>query len=195
MGVAAPTIAQAVFSRCLSAARPMRLAASRVLNGPLGQPIPGETLEADLEAALYAARLTAYAQGFALLETASREEGWQLPLGEIALLWRKGCILRSALLEALAAALEQPLSGGLLTAEAFAPALAAAQNGWRRTARLGVDRGVPLPCTLSALSYYDGLREARCPANLLQAQRDCFGAHTYRRVDKPGAFHTQWEEA
>ena len=195
MDVAVPTIAQAVFSRYISAARPARLAASRLLKGPRGPFAAGDTLEADLEEALFCGRLVTYAQGFALLAAASREMGWDLPLGEIALLWREGSILRSSLLEEMAAALETPLPAGLLGAETFAPVLASAQDGWRRTAALGAAWGVPLPCTLSALAYYDGFREERSTANLLQAQRDCFGAHTYRRVDKPGAFHTLWEEA
>ena len=131
------------FSRYISAARPARLAASRLLKGPRGPFAAGDTLEADLEEALFCGRLVTYAQGFALLAAASREMGWDLPLGEIALLWREGSILRSSLLEEMAAALETPLPAGLLGAETFAPVLASAQDGWRRTAALGAAWGVP----------------------------------------------------
>ncbi len=194
MGVPAPTVAEAVFARCLSAAKTERQAASRTLAGPgwKGGPDPMERVEA-LRQALYASKICAYAQGFALLREASHQYGWKLRPGEIAMLWRGGCIIRARFLREIKAAYdENPDLENLMLAPAFAQALEQAQEGWRQSVAQGILDGVPMPCMASALAYYDGYRSETLPAHLLQAQRDCFGAHTYRRVDREGSFHTAW---
>jgi 6-phosphogluconate dehydrogenase len=196
LGVGIPQIAEAVFARCLSAIKDERVAASGVLAGPQGGPAPDRAaFLADLEQAVYAAKICSYAQGFQLLRAASAEHGWDLDFGNIALLWRGGCIIRARFLGRINEAFgAEPGLANLLLAPYFRDQVVAAQDAWRRVVKGGVDAGVPLPAIATALSYYDAYRSARLPANLLQAQRDYFGAHTYERVDRPRGqfFHTNW---
>ena len=196
LGVGIPQIAEAVFARCLSAIKDERVAAGGVLAGPQGGLAADRAaFLADLEQAVYAAKICSYAQGFQLLRAASAEHGWDLDFGNIALLWRGGCIIRARFLGRIKEAFgAEPGLANLLLAPYFRDRLAAAQDAWRRVVKGGVDAGVPLPAIATALSYYDAYRSARLPANLLQAQRDYFGAHTYERVDRPRGqfFHTNW---
>ena len=195
-GVGIPQIAEAVFARCLSAIKDERVAASDLLAGPAGR-LTGdpEAFLADLEQAVYAAKICSYAQGFQLLRAASQEHGWNLNYGDIALLWRGGCIIRAQFLGDIKQAFDAETGlANLLLAPYFREVLAQAQDAWRRVVKSGVELGVPLPVIATSLSYYDAYRCARLPANLLQAQRDYFGAHTYERTDQPRGqfFHTNW---
>ena len=193
LGVAAPTMGEAVFARALSAAKPLRVQAAEVLAGPEAQPPASPQLLESLRIALLGARLCAYAQGFQLLAAADAEYQWELPMSDIASVWRAGCIIRARLLEDIRAAFgAKPVPANLLLAPALASTLARCQQGMREVLAAAVARGVPAPAFASALAYYDGLRSARLPANLLQAQRDYFGAHRYQRVDRAGSFHTEW---
>ena len=195
-GVPLTLIGEAVFARCLSAIKDERVRASAVLKGP--SPAFAGDREAflnDLERALYAAKLTSYAQGYALLRAAAATHGWELNYGGIALLWRGGCIIRSAFLGRIKEAFERdPALHNLLIDPYFAGKLEACQGGLRSVAVAAAANGIPAPAMFSALSYFDGYRAERLPADLLQAQRDYFGAHTYERVDKPRGefFHTNW---
>lgn len=196
LGVPASTIAQAVFARSMSALREERVHAARVLSGPQTT-FDGDknAFLQDLEQALYASKICSYAQGFQLLRAAALQYGWQLDYGRIALLWRGGCIIRAAFLEDIAGAYEEDGQlPNLLLAPFFQEAVSGAQEGWRRTVALVALHGVAAPTFSSALAYYDGYRTARSGANLLQAQRDYFGAHTYERTDAPRGqfFHTNW---
>ncbi len=189
-------IAEAVYARFLSALKEERLAASRSLAGPRAvsekEPAP---LVDDLEQALYASRLVAYAQGFQLMRAMAAQQGWALNYGRIARMWRNGCIIRAAFLDRIKEAFDaEPDLGNLLLAPFFKKSVKKAQGAWRRVVVSGVQQGIPLPAISAALAYYDGYRTARLPANLLQAQRDYFGAHTYERLDKPRGvfFHTRW---
>ena len=149
----------------------------------------------DVRQALYASKICSYAQGFQLLSMASAEYGWRLDFGAIALMWRGGCIIRAAFLDRIKAAYDEtPNLANLLLASYFRDAIADAQAAWRRVVATAVMRGVPVPAFSSALAWYDGYRSERLPANLLQAQRDYFGAHTYERIDRPRGefFHTDW---
>jgi 6-phosphogluconate dehydrogenase len=189
-------IAEAVFARFLSALKSERETAAQLLPGP-DTPFEGEPAAVikDLEQALYAAKIVSYAQGYQLMAAVAAEQGWDLNYGEIALMWRGGCIIRSAFLGKIKAAFDaEPELANLLLAPFFREAIARAQPGWRRVAALAVQLGIPTPAITSALAYFDGYRTARLPANLLQAQRDYFGAHTYERVDRPRGhfFHTNW---
>jgi len=195
LGVAAPTIAEAVFARCLSANKEERVAASRLLPGPSGGTRPPVALVDDVRQALFASKICSYAQGFALMRSASQEWDWNLNLGEIALLWREGCIIRAQFLSHIKQAFQRdPALPNLLLDAYFREAIARAQAGWRRAVTHAVTLGIPAPAFSSALAYYDGYRSARLPANLLQAQRDFFGAHRYERIDQPRGqfFHTEW---
>jgi 6-phosphogluconate dehydrogenase len=150
-------------------------------------------LVADLEAALYASKIVSYAQGFAQMAAASREEGWDLDLGAMARIWRGGCIIRARFLDRIREAYDvtdEPAN--LMLAEFFAGALADAQDPWRRVVARAAEIGIPTPAFSSSLAYYDGYRRARGPASLIQGLRDLFGAHTYRRVDREGSFHVLW---
>lgn len=192
LGVATPTINAAVEARLLSALKDERLAAAKVLQGPkaAGKPplSPGEIGEA-----LYAAKVIAFAQGFALLKAASVEYQYQLDLATIARIWRGGCIIRAALLEEVKRAfIQNPELGNLLMDEQLGEAVGRGQRALRRVVAAGVQRGIALPAFSSALAYYDAYRAARLPANLTQAQRDYFGAHSYQRLDQEGRFHTDW---
>ena len=189
-------IGEAVFARCLSALKDERVAAARMLPGP-DAGFNGDRAEfiGDLRHTLYAAKIISYAQGFSLLRAASHEYGWQLDLGNVALLWRAGCIIRSVFLTRIKDAYQnQPQLANLVLDPFFATALHDAQGAWRRVSCAAIELGIALPAITAALSYYDGYRCARSPANLLQAQRDYFGAHTYERVDRPRGefFHTDW---
>jgi 6-phosphogluconate dehydrogenase len=194
LGVPAPTIADAVFVRSLSALKQERVAASTVLPGP----VPtfsgnrADCLEM-IRKALFCSKICSYAQGFQLLRQADREYKWSLRHGTIASLWRAGCIIRAQFLDKIKEAYDRnPDLANLLLDRYFVGVLASHQQAWRKVVALAVESGVPVPAFASALAYYDGYRSATLPANLLQAQRDYFGAHTYHRVDKPGIFHTQW---
>jgi 6-phosphogluconate dehydrogenase len=189
-------IGEAVFARCLSALKEERVEASKILAGPV-KPFKGDKTKMidDLRKALYASKIVSYAQGYQLMRAAAKEYGWNLNYGGIALMWRGGCIIRSAFLGKIKDAFRKnPNLVNLLLDPFFKRAVKKSQGSWRRVVRAAVDLGIPMPAVSSALAYYDGYRCERLPANLLQAQRDYFGAHTYERVDKPrGEFHhTNW---
>ncbi len=196
LGVGIPQIAEAVFARCLSAIKDERVAASKVLAGPSGK-FAGDKARflADLEQAVYAAKICSYAQGYQLLRAASAEHKWNLNFGNVALLWRGGCIIRAQFLGKIKEAFDaDPALANLLLAPYFQKVVADAQAAWRRTVASAVELGIPLPAISTALGYYDAYRCARLPANLLQAQRDYFGAHTFERIDQPRGqfFHVNW---
>ncbi|MBP6701184.1 MAG: decarboxylating NADP(+)-dependent phosphogluconate dehydrogenase [Halioglobus sp.] len=189
-------IGEAVFARCLSALKDERVAASKVLSGPKTK-FSGDSalLIDDLKQALYASKIISYAQGYQLMREAAREYNWNLNNGGIALMWRGGCIIRSVFLGRIKEAFDNnPGLVNLLLDPFFTDAVENAQSAWRRVVIKSVELGIPMPAIGSALAYYDGYRAARLPANLLQAQRDYFGAHTYERLDKPRGefFHTNW---
>jgi 6-phosphogluconate dehydrogenase len=195
LGVPATTITEAVFARILSSLKEDRVAASAILPGP--KPSPSADTEDFVNAvrdALYASKIVAYAQGFDQMRAAALEHGWSLNMGEIATIWRGGCIIRARFLNRIRDAYaEQPNLPNLLLAPYFTEAMALAQDNWRRVIAEAVRLGIPVPAFSSALAYYDGYRQASLPANLIQAQRDLFGAHTYERTDQPGIFHSRWE--
>ena len=195
-GVPLTLIAEAVFARCLSAAKEARVRASALLKGPeAGFTGDREEFLNDLEKALYAAKIASYAQGYQLMRSAAATYRWNLNYGGIALMWRGGCIIRSAFLGKIREAYDRnPGLDNLMLDPYFAEAMNEGQLGLRRVCAAAAEGGVPAPSMMSALSYYDGCRAERLPANLLQAQRDFFGAHTYERVDAPrgAAFHTNW---
>jgi 6-phosphogluconate dehydrogenase len=194
MGVSAPTIADAVFARTMSAVKAERVAAAQVLVGPAPQSAPDRhVVLPQIQRALLAAKICAYAQGFALLKAADSEHQWQLPMAKVASVWRAGCIIRAHLLQDIRRAFADANDlTNLLVDPHFARVMADSQQALRDVVAMAALRGVALPAFMSALSYYDAYRCARSPANLLQAQRDYFGAHTYQRLDQPGKFHTQW---
>jgi 6-phosphogluconate dehydrogenase len=197
LGVSAPTIADAVFARTMSAVQPERVVASKLLKGPKPQMAQNlELMLPKIQKALLAAKICAYAQGFALIRAGDQEHDWQLPMDKVASVWRAGCIIRAHLLEDIrrAFANQQDLSN-LLIDEHFAHLMAECQQDLREVVAMAALNGVAVPAFMSALSYYDAYRTERLPANLLQAQRDYFGAHTYQRLDKLGKFHTQWSRA
>ena len=189
-------IGEAVFARCLSALKDERVEAAKVLDGP-GTKFEGDkaAMVADLEQALYASKIVSYAQGYQLMRAISDEKDWGLDYGAIALMWRGGCIIRSAFLNNIRDAFEKDAElTNLLLDDFFQHAVENAQAAWRRVVSTSVTLGIPMPAIGAALAYFDGYRTARLPANLLQAQRDYFGAHTYERVDKERGefFHTNW---
>jgi len=189
-------IGEAVFARCLSAIKQERVEASGILTGPEPK-FTGDkkAFVDDLRQALYASKIVSYAQGYQLMRAAAAEYNWNLNNGGIALMWRGGCIIRSAFLGRIKEAFEKnPDLVNLLLDPFFKTAVEKAQPAWRRVVTTAVQMGIPMPATSAALAYYDGYRRNRLPANLLQAQRDYFGAHTYERVDKPRGefFHTNW---
>ena len=196
LGAPVTTITEAVYSRALSFLKDERVAASVHLSGPDARfdGDPKAFLD-DLRQALYAAKICSYAQGYQLLSMAASEHHWQLNYGDIALMWRGGCIIRAQFLSRIKQAFDaDPGLANLLLAPYFQQAIASSQGAWRRTVVNAVSLGIPVPAFSSALAYYDGYRSAELPANLLQAQRDYFGAHTYERVDRPRGefFHTNW---
>ena len=196
LGIPATTITEAVFARALSAHKEERVAASQVLSGP-DRVTAGDkdTLVPALEDALYASKVISYAQGFSLMRTASEEYGYDLNYGEIARIWRGGCIIRAAFLNDITAAFQaQPDLQNLLLAPFFRDAVVSRQKNWRIVLKVALDLGIPVPAMSASLAYFDGYRSERLPANMIQALRDYFGAHTYERVDKPRgqSFHTEW---
>jgi 6-phosphogluconate dehydrogenase len=195
-GVPLTLIGEAVFSRCLSAAKEERVRASGLFSGP-GFSFAGDRVSfiKDLRTALYAAKIVSYAQGYLLMREAAKEYSWNLNYGGIALMWRGGCIIRSVFLGKIKEAFDKkPDLENLLLDPFFSGVIDAAQGSWRRVVAAAVAGGVPAPALTSALSYFDAYRSERLPANLLQAQRDYFGAHTYERIDRPRGefFHTNW---
>jgi len=194
LGVPTTLITEAVFARCLSAQKEPRVRAAELLSGPEAA-FSGEraAFVESVRQALYASKICSYAQGFVQLDAAAEEFGWKLNNGEIALLWRGGCIIRARFLEDIKQAFEKnPKLENLLLDDFFRDAVAAAQPSWRNVVATAFQLGLPVPGFAAALSYYDGYRRGRLPANLLQAQRDYFGAHTYQRTDREGTFHTDW---
>ena len=189
-------IAEAVFARCVSSLKAERVAAADVLEGP-GALFDGDrnAMIDDLEQALYASKIVSYAQGYQLMRAMSDEENWDLDYGAVALMWRGGCIIRSRFLGNIRDAFDKdPGLANLMLDEFFQAAISNAQAAWRRVVASAVQLGIPMPAIGAALAYYDGYRSERLPANLLQAQRDYFGAHTYERIDRPRGefFHTNW---
>jgi 6-phosphogluconate dehydrogenase len=197
LGVPAPTIADAVFARTLSAIKRERVAASAVLAGP--KPAWSGDKAAFIEMireALFSSKICSYAQGFQLLRAADQEHHWDLEFGTISSLWRAGCIIRAQFLGKIKEAYgRKPALANLLMDPYFASVTKAYQQDWRKVVAVAAKNGIAVPAFMSALAYYDGYRTAVLPANLLQAQRDYFGAHTYQRVDREGKFHTHWTEA
>ncbi len=197
LGMPLTLIAESVFARCVSALKDQRVEAAKVLKGLGTVEFSGdkEAFVNDVEQALYASKIISYAQGYMLLKEASETYGWDLDYGAIALMWRGGCIIRSVFLgEIKTAFTENPNLENLLLNDFFKDAIHNAQASWRKTLIKAIELGVPTPCFSTALSFYDSYRSEILPANLLQAQRDYFGAHTYERLDKPRGecFHTNW---
>ncbi len=195
-GIPLTLIGEAVFSRCLSAIKEERVAASKVLSGPEIK-FEGDKAQfiKDIKDALYAAKIVSYAQGYTLMRAAAKTYGWNLNYGGIALMWRGGCIIRSVFLGKIKEAYDSnPELSNLLLDPYFKDIIEKAQAGWRRVCATALANGIPVPAMTTALSYFDGFRCERLPANLLQAQRDYFGAHTYERLDAPRGqfFHTNW---
>ncbi len=199
LGVAIPQIAEAVFARCLSAVKEERVAASKVLKGPATRTeVDKKLFVRQLAQAVYASKICSYAQGYQLMRAAAAEYKWDLHYGEIALVWRQGCIIRARFLGKIKEAFDaDPALANLLLDPYFRKVIAKAQSAWRAVIKTAVDLGIPVPAMGTALNYYDAYRSARLPANLLQAQRDYFGAHTFERVDKPRGefYHHIWTES
>ena len=196
LGVPSTLVTEAVYARCLSAMRDARVHASSVLKGP-GVKFQGDRTEfiAAVSDALYASKICSYAQGFVQLAAAAQENQWPLNYGDIAMLWRGGCIIRARFLDRIKEAFDANAKlENLLLAPYFTAEVHRAQAAWRRVVVTAVELGIWVPAFTTALAYFDGYREARLPANLLQAQRDYFGAHTYERLDRPGVFHSEWLE-
>jgi len=196
LGQPVTLIGESVFARCLSALKSERVAAAKVLKGPRKRKVEKkkEFIE-EVRVALYCSKMVSYAQGYMLLRAAEKEQGWNLNMGGVALMWRGGCIIRSIFLGDIKAAFDRdPKLQNLLLDQFFSSAMTKYHPFWRRAIIQGIRLGVPMPAFSTALAFYDGYRTARLPANLLQAQRDFFGAHTYERVDKPRGefFHTNW---
>jgi 6-phosphogluconate dehydrogenase len=196
LGIPLTLIGEAVFSRCLSAVKDERVEASKILHGPEPE-LKGDKVKFinDLREALYASKIVSYAQGYALMKAAAQEYNWKLNYGGIALIWRGGCIIRSVFLGKIKEAFENnPAITNLLLDPFFKDKVEQAQKGWRNIVSAAAINGISVPAISSALGYFDGYRCERLPANLLQAQRDYFGAHTYERTDRPRGefFHTNW---
>jgi 6-phosphogluconate dehydrogenase len=197
LGVPLSMITEAVFSRFLSAMKEERVIASKTLKGPQA-PAFTEDRKAFIEAvrqALYASKICSYAQGFAQMRAASEAYGWNLKYGDIAMIFRGGCIIRARFLQNIKDAYDRnPELKNLLLDPYFRDIVENYQEAWRKVVTTAIQHGIPVPAFSSALAYFDSYRTERLPANLLQAQRDYFGAHTYQRVDKDGVFHTDWME-
>ncbi len=195
LGIAAPTIAEAVFARCISAVKEERIAAAKILSGPESKYEGNrEKFIEAIRQALYASKICSYAQGFALMKAAGEEYHWNLHLGEIAMIWRGGCIIRARFLHRIKEAFDRNAGlPNLLLDAYFKDIVEKSQGAWRLVVSTAATLGIPVPAFSSALSYYDSYRRERLSANLIQAQRDYFGAHTYRRVDKEGVFHSEWQ--
>ena len=199
IGAPVPTVASSVEARTISSDRAGRAAASKLLAGPTGldHPTRGNVdkrkLIADVRAALYSAKACSYAQGMNLLRSASNLRKWDMKLGELARIWKAGCIIRARFLGRIKDAYDRDENlPNLLIDPGFIKELADRQEGWRSTVAQAINAGIPLMTMSGSLAYYDSIRRARLPANLTQAQRDYFGSHTYERLDKPGSFHTEW---
>ena len=197
LGQPVTLIGESVFARCLSALKAERVNASKILEGPAPKAVDGDRAEfiENVRRALYCSKIISYAQGYMLLRAAAKENGWNLNMGGIALMWRGGCIIRSRFLGKIKDAFDKnPGIENLLLDSFFFEALNKYQASWRKALVNAVEMGVPTPAFSTALAFFDGYRTARLPANLLQAQRDYFGAHTYERTDKPRGeyFHTNW---
>jgi 6-phosphogluconate dehydrogenase len=200
LGVPTTLITEAVFARTLSALKENRVRASKVLAGPedamreFRESVSPQEFISMVREALFASKICSYAQGFFQLQAAAKEYGWELDFGGIAMLWRGGCIIRAAFLEDIKRAYDQKEAlENLILYQNFAEALASRQDGWRQVVCTAVKLGIPIPAMSAALNYYDGYRSKQLPHNLLQAQRDYFGSHTYARVDRKGVFHTDWQ--
>jgi 6-phosphogluconate dehydrogenase len=196
LGVPSTLVTEAVYARSLSALKDARVRASKVLAGPQAKYAGDKKqfIEA-VRHALYASKICSYAQGFVQLQAAAKEHNWPLNYGNISMLWRGGCIIRARFLDRIKEAFDKDANlENLLLNPYFTKAVTDAQEAWRHVVVTAVQHGIWAPAFTTALAYYDGYREARLPANLLQAQRDYFGAHTYNRVDKPGTFHSEWLE-
>ena len=197
-GIPITLISEAVFSRCVSALKSERVEAAKVISGPKGNienPGDRKAFVAAVRDALYASKIVSYAQGYMLMKAAAKENGWNLNYGGIALMWRGGCIIRSRFLGKIKDAFDQNANlQNLLMDPYFKGEIDRCQTGWRRVVACAVQAGIPVPALSTALAFFDGYRTDRLPANLLQAQRDYFGAHTYERLDKPRGqfFHTNW---
>ncbi len=196
LGVPLTLIGEAVFARCLSAQKEERVTASKILNGPTKK-FSGDkkAFIEDIRKALFASKIVSYTQGYVLMKEAAKEYGWNLNNGGIALMWRGGCIIRSVFLGKIKEAFDKnPELSNLLLDSYFKDKIEATQESWRRVVATALTNGIPVPAFTTALCYYDGYRSERLPANLLQAQRDYFGAHTYERIDRPRGefFHTNW---
>ncbi len=186
-------ITEAVFARVVSAQKPARVAASKVLTGPEEKGAPDDGFVDDVRDALYASKVVAYAQGFEQMAVAADAYDWDIDLGAMATIWRGGCIIRAKFLDRVKEAYEtEPGLRTMLLADYFRDAVTSAQGAWRRVVSTAVDLGIPTPALSSSLAYYDGYRSERLPANLIQGIRDFFGSHTYRRVDREGSFHIRW---
>ncbi len=189
-------ITEAVYARVLSANRAMRMTMEKKTPHPAPAALKPEKAAIDaIRDALYASKIIAYAQGFEQMSVASAQFNWDLRLGDLATIWRGGCIIRAKFLDRIKEAYERDAKlANLLLDDYFLSAVTRTEGAWRQVIALAVANGVPMPAFSSALAYYDGLRRARGPANLLQGLRDYFGAHTYRRLDKEGSFHTRWSQ-
>ena len=194
LGVAAPSIAEAVAARVVSSLKDQRTAASARFSRPAGDLPPLDPQQ--LADALLAGKICAYAQGFAVLSAASQAQGWELALDQVARIWRAGCIIRAGFLDEVAAAFgSTPALANLIMAPEFASTLERTVPALRAVVAACVGSGIPAPALSASLAYFDGYVSARLPANLIQAQRDCFGAHGYQRIDRPGTFHSDWSAA
>jgi 6-phosphogluconate dehydrogenase len=197
LGIPVSTITEAVFARCISSIKSERVAASKVLPGPTPKLLESDknALVAAIHDALYASKVCCYAQGFQLMDAAAAENKWTLDRGAIATIWRGGCIIRARFLNRIKEAYgRQPDLANLMLDPYFTDVVAKGQDSWRKVVAVAAQSGVPIPAFSSALAYYDAYRRERLPANLIQGLRDYFGAHTYRRIDKEGDFHTLWGE-
>ncbi|GAA4422026.1 decarboxylating NADP(+)-dependent phosphogluconate dehydrogenase [Bremerella cremea] len=194
LGVPSTLVTTAVYARALSAAKDARVRASKVLTGPSGKTTTERAKFIEqVREALYASKLCSYAQGFVQLQAASAEHDWDLNYGDCALLWRGGCIIRAQFLDRIKEAFDKDANlENLLLDPYFTEAVTKGQAGWREVVKTAIELGIPTPAFAGALAYYDGYRNDRLPANLLQAQRDYFGAHTFQRTDKEGTFHAEW---
>jgi 6-phosphogluconate dehydrogenase len=194
LGVPSTLVTEAVYARCLSAMKDARVRASKVVRGPTAK-FRGDRAKfiEQVRQALYASKICSYAQGYVQMQAAAAEHKWPLKFGEIALLWRGGCIIRATFLERIKEAFDAKRPPeNLLLAPYFKTAVRKSQTAWRNVVTTAVRLGIPTPAFSAALAYYDGYRSERLPANLLQAQRDYFGAHTYNRIDREGVFHSDW---
>lgn len=195
LGSPVTAITEAVFARYVSALKEQRMEAAKILAGPTGGQYTGDrdAFISAIRDALYASKVVAYAQGFDQMKLAAQEYGWTLNFGDLATIWRGGCIIRARFLDRIKDAYDaQPDLANLMLAPYFTEALKQSQDAWRLVVAEAVRLGIPIPAFTSSLAYYDGYRRERLPANLIQAQRDLFGAHTYERVDRPGSFHSAW---